>query len=37
VKAARGPAFGLKDFMDRMLSLGPVAVSHYRELLLSDR
>ncbi|HMF08982.1 MAG TPA: DUF885 domain-containing protein [Thermoanaerobaculia bacterium] len=37
MKAARGPAFRLKDFMDRMLSLGPVPVSHYRELLLSNR
>jgi uncharacterized protein (DUF885 family) len=34
VKAARGTAFRLKDFMDAMLAMGPVPVARYRERLL---
>jgi len=30
VKAARGEAFVLREFMDGMMELGPVAVRHYR-------
>lgn len=35
VRKNRGPAFRLKDFMDGMMELGPVAVRRYRERLLS--
>lgn len=35
VKAARGEAFRLRDFMDGMMELGPVPVRHYRERLLA--
>jgi len=37
VKAARGAAFRLKDFMDAMLAMGPVPVARYRERLLPKR
>ncbi len=32
VRAARGPAFRLKEFMDGMMALGPVPIRHYRAL-----
>ena len=34
VRAARGPAFRLKEFMDGMMADGPVPVAHYREKML---
>jgi len=34
VRRARGPAFRLREFMDGMLTLGPVPVRHYRERML---
>lgn len=34
VKAARGEEFELRDFMDGMMEMGPVAVRHYRERML---
>jgi uncharacterized protein (DUF885 family) len=34
VKAARGAAFRLKEFMDAMLAMGPVPVARYRQRLL---
>jgi hypothetical protein len=37
VKAARGAAFCLKEFMDSMLAMGPVPVARYRQRLLSPR
>jgi uncharacterized protein (DUF885 family) len=36
VRAARGAGFELRRFMDGMMELGPVAVSHYRERLLGE-
>lgn len=34
MRAARGPAFDLKAFLDGMMELGPVPVRHYRERML---
>ena len=34
VRAARGAAFRLRDFMDGMMELGPVPVERYRERML---
>lgn len=34
VRAARGPAFNLKAFVDGMMEMGPVPVRHYRERML---
>ena len=34
VRRARGPAFRLRDFMDAMMTDGPVPVAHYREEFL---
>jgi len=34
VRRARGPAFRLREFMDGMMTLGPVPVRHYRERML---
>lgn len=34
VRAARGAAFNLKDFLDGMMEMGPVPVRHYRERML---
>ena len=34
VKAARGEEFVLREFMDGMMELGPVAVEHYRKRML---
>jgi uncharacterized protein (DUF885 family) len=37
VRAARGAAFRLRDFMDGMMELGPVPVGRYRErMMLTD-
>jgi uncharacterized protein (DUF885 family) len=37
LRAARGGAFRLRDFMDGMMELGPVPVARYRERLLGSR
>ena len=34
VRSARGPDFRLRDFMDGMMTDGPVPVAHYREKML---
>ncbi len=36
VQAARGENFVLKDFMDGMMEMGPVAVYHYRARMLGE-
>lgn len=35
VRAAEGPSFDLRSFMDGMMALGPVPVRHYREARFS--
>jgi hypothetical protein len=37
VRRARGPGFVLNDFMDAMMTDGPVPVAHYREKMLGER
>jgi Bacterial protein of unknown function (DUF885) len=37
VRAARGDAFDLREFMDGMMELGPVPVARYREHMLAAR
>jgi hypothetical protein len=37
VRAARGEAFRIRDFMDGMMELGPVPVARYRERMLPAR
>src|SRR6185436_17890184 len=34
VRAARGPAFQVRAFLDGMMELGPVPVRHYRARML---
>jgi Bacterial protein of unknown function (DUF885) len=36
VRAARGDAFELREFMDGMMELGPVPVRHYRRRMLGE-
>jgi len=37
VRRARGPDFRLRDFMDGMMTDGPVPVARYREKMLGNR
>jgi hypothetical protein len=37
VKAARGDDFVLREFMDGMMEMGPVAVKHYRARMLPEQ
>jgi len=37
VRRERGSDFVLKEFMDGMMELGPVAVAHYRHRMLGHR